>query len=465
MALVLSGSIDISGSMTATTIIVSSPGVAGMVSSSAQITELAPLMTYTASLKGAIEVSGQNVNVLGMITAQQFNVTYVSSSVMYQSGSTKFGDDTGDKHAFTGSLNVSGGLVDIAKDGQSIRIWAQNSANSSRIQLQSSGSNGLLGANSIIAIEGKDGAENFLYSQPFSMAIGTATQKALHLAANSNVVMTITGSNVAIGTVNPLGKLDVYRAAGLSGTAAIVISNGEAGGGRNWSLSTEVINEGDFAICQSTTNGGTPAPIAANTKLYINGGGFLKASNNGTFYDSTANYHEIKSTVSDNTMIMWNSSATPSGLFINYTSSPNNTASQFLRCFDGNVGTERASIRSNGGLVNYQTNDVNLSDERTKKDIIPLESYWDKFKAIEIVKFKYKDQTHDDFNIGVIAQQVESIAPEFVDVDGFGKTPEDGIPLKSIYTADLHHATIKVLQEAMAKIEELTARIEALENK
>lgn len=38
MALVLSGSIDISGSMTATTIIVSAPGAAGMVSSSQQIT-------------------------------------------------------------------------------------------------------------------------------------------------------------------------------------------------------------------------------------------------------------------------------------------------------------------------------------------------------------------------------------------------------------------------------------------
>jgi len=57
MALVLSGSIDISGSMTATTIIVSAPGVAGMVSSSAQIKELAPLMAYTASLKGAAIVS------------------------------------------------------------------------------------------------------------------------------------------------------------------------------------------------------------------------------------------------------------------------------------------------------------------------------------------------------------------------------------------------------------------------
>ena len=86
-------------------------------------------------------------------------------------------------------------------------------------------------------------------------------------------------------------------------------------------------------------------------------------------------------------------------------------------------------MRSNGGLANYQTNDANLSDERPKKDIAPLGSMWAKFKALEIVTFKYKDQTHDDDNIGLIAQQVESVAPEFVDVDGWGETPEDGVPL------------------------------------
>ena len=71
--------------------------------------EIAGIEAYTASLKGAIEVSGQNVNVLGMITAQQFNVTYVSSSVMYQSGSTKLGNSSDDKHEITGSLNTSFG--------------------------------------------------------------------------------------------------------------------------------------------------------------------------------------------------------------------------------------------------------------------------------------------------------------------------------------------------------------------
>ncbi len=139
--------------------------------------------------------------------------------------------------------------------------------------------------------------------------------------------------------------------------------------------------------------------------------------------------------------------------------SPNNTTSYFY--YAGDSAAARFIVRGNGGISNYQGNDTNLSDLRLKKDIIPLESYWDKFKAIEIVKFKYKDQTHDDYNIGVIAQQVESVAPEFVDVDGWGLEDKinDGIPLKSIYTEDLHTATIKVLQEAMTKIEELNERL------
>jgi hypothetical protein len=70
--------------------------------------EISGIETYTSSLKGAIEISGQDVNVLGMLTAQQFNVTYVSSSTLFQSGSTKFGDTSDDVHTFTGTINLNG---------------------------------------------------------------------------------------------------------------------------------------------------------------------------------------------------------------------------------------------------------------------------------------------------------------------------------------------------------------------
>jgi hypothetical protein len=152
------------------------------------------------------------------------------------------------------------------------------------------------------------------------------------------------------------------------------------------------------------------------------------------------------------------------GILNTFVTSPNNSASYFIYSADST--TQRFSVRSNGGIYNFQANDSNLSDINTKKDIVLLESYWDKFKAIEIVKFKYKDQTHDDYNIGVIAQQLEEIAPEFVDTDYWDDPKsENKTEMKSVFTTDLYHATIKVLQECMTKIEELKERIIKLENK
>jgi hypothetical protein len=204
----------------------------------------------------------------------------------------------------------------------------------------------------------------------------------------------------------------------------------------------------------------------ATERMRITSAGWSKISNSGTYLGVASPYHEIQSNQNNNAaVVVSNSNVTyPYGVYMLFTgTSPNDSTRWFYNAED--TTATRFLVRSNGGIANYTANDVNLSDERVKKDISLLGSYWDKFKAIEIVKFKYKDQTHDDFNIGVIAQQVEEVAPEFVDIDGFGKTPEDGIPLKSIYEADLNHATIKVLQEAMTKIETLEAKVTALENK
>ena len=50
------------------------------------------------------------LTVLGAINARQFNISVVSSSVIYQSGSTKFGDTLDDIHQFTGSVSVTGSV-------------------------------------------------------------------------------------------------------------------------------------------------------------------------------------------------------------------------------------------------------------------------------------------------------------------------------------------------------------------
>ncbi len=59
--------------------------------------------TYTSNLG----VSG-SLTVKGMVTAEEFHTEFVSASIVYKSGSTKFGDDIDDTHSFTGSINQSG---------------------------------------------------------------------------------------------------------------------------------------------------------------------------------------------------------------------------------------------------------------------------------------------------------------------------------------------------------------------
>jgi hypothetical protein len=127
----------------------------------------------------------------------------------------------------------------------------------------------------------------------------------------------------------------------------------------------------------------------------------------------------------------------------------------------------RFYVASNGGVVNYSGNNVNLSDERTKTNIILADSYLDKICAIPVKLFNYKDEAEgEQRTLGVIAQDVEAVAPEFVNNDGWkGTEPEDGVPLKTIYTTDMMFGLMKAIQEQQALITTLTDRITALEAK
>jgi hypothetical protein len=273
------------------------------------------------------------------------------------------------------------------------------------------------------------------------------------------------GGSVGIGTSSPTVALDVTGAGKFSTTVTAQTGFKLPANGNGTSPTLAYNNSLGFGISGTGIFFGNLYNSDLSTAMQ-----FRVTNAGGTDINAitiTPNGKIITSfSTADNSLIFNNSSTNPYGPWFQFTTDANNGTNYYFVASALVGGTEyvRAKMLSNGGLANYQSNNTNLSDERTKKEISPLESYWNKFKDIEIVKFKYKDQTHDDFNIGVIAQQVESVAPEFVDVDGWGETPEDGTPLKSIYTADLHHATIKVLQEAMIKIEELSAKVTLLEN-
>ena len=79
-------------------------------------------MANEFKIKNGLIVSGsaeveQNLTVRGILTADEYHVSVITSSVLYESGSTRFGDSIDDNHDFTGSVNITGS---ITLNGQAI---------------------------------------------------------------------------------------------------------------------------------------------------------------------------------------------------------------------------------------------------------------------------------------------------------------------------------------------------------
>ena len=61
-------------------------------------------------LSGSAAITG-SLTVMGAINATQFNINVISSSIIFESGSSKFGNTSDDMHSFTGSVQVTGSVT------------------------------------------------------------------------------------------------------------------------------------------------------------------------------------------------------------------------------------------------------------------------------------------------------------------------------------------------------------------
>jgi hypothetical protein len=83
---------------------------AGDIDITGDITGSSALLSGSLILSGSQTITN-NLTVLGTVNARQFNISVISSSVLFQSGSTKFGDTLDDVHQFTGSVSITGSFL------------------------------------------------------------------------------------------------------------------------------------------------------------------------------------------------------------------------------------------------------------------------------------------------------------------------------------------------------------------
>lgn len=67
-------------------------------------------LSASAELTGSLGIDG-DLTVLGTVNARQFNISVISSSILFESGSSNFGNSSDDIHSFTGSVDITGSLI------------------------------------------------------------------------------------------------------------------------------------------------------------------------------------------------------------------------------------------------------------------------------------------------------------------------------------------------------------------
>ena len=133
------------------------------------------------------------------------------------------------------------------------------------------------------------------------------------------------------------------------------------------------------------------------------------------------------------------------------------TSGQLLSGFSGSTnnanGTQRLAIFANGNIQNTNNSYGQLSDQTLKENIVDATGKLDDLKKVKVRNFNF---IGDDLKqIGVVAQELETVCPNLVDV-----STEHG--MKTVASSVLYMKGMKALQEAMAKIEILEAEVAAL---
>tara|TARA_R100000654_G_scaffold74158_1_gene107988 strand:+ start:443 stop:1366 length:924 start_codon:yes stop_codon:yes gene_type:complete len=264
-----------------------------------------------------------------------------------------------------------------------------------------------------------------------------------------------------------------------SGRVGIGITPDTTSNGKSLQINRSVINDDDGGSTHIAQNGyynsawkyvedGTAEKISFVTGTIR----FDNASSNSSGADASLSWSErMRIDSSGNVLIgtTTTSAATEpgvilkpdGGLHMNNSTTGGGISLILLYSSHSTTDQTKFEVTSEGNVKSRTNSYAGFSDERLKEQIVDASSQWDDIKAIEIKNFKFISNLDDADNpkmLGVIAQQVEKVSPNLVEVD-----PKDD--MKTVKYSLLYLKAVKALQEAMARIETLEAKVKELESK
>ena len=285
--------------------------------------------------------------------------------------------------------------------------------------------------NSFIGYDGSFDGLQLATNGPIKFQAGTSYTERMRIDASGNV---------GIGTTSPSAKLDI------SGAAPVLeLTDTGSTASYGWQPTSNDLRLFDFNTSLE--------------RLRIDSSGNLLVGDTSPINSA----HTFIKNQANNAMVINNEHATtPYGVQVRFSAAnPNNTGSPFFEAYSYSGSfIKRFEVRSNGGIANYSSNNVNLSDQRAKKDIVNSGNYLEKLCNIPVRNFRYNEDAEDSkHHLGVIAQEVEAVAPEFVNKASWEYKNDQ---LDTVYNTDLMFAMMKSIQELSAQVNELKAEVSAL---
>jgi hypothetical protein len=278
----------------------------GIVSSSVQVKGYNVFATTGSNqFNGSQAITG-SLTVTGQVVAQTLNVQQVTSSIVYSSGSNIFGNNSGNKHQFTGSLAVTGSLT-VAGAGTfagSVRtgglIYANgNLGTSTGNQGTNTTSATLFLGNRGYFTDADTGAATIR-----AISTGTFWYSGTALSFSTNPGPDVTGTaaveriritsegNVGIGTDIPVARLQLNLANAFPGT--VLAGSGIGNAGNNFSIITT--DAQDQNVGGMITFGGMRNSDATNVGIF---GGIRGGKENSTSGNTsgTLGFYTLQSAV------------------------------------------------------------------------------------------------------------------------------------------------------------------------
>ena len=264
---------------------------------------------------------------------------------------------------------------------------------------------------------------------------------------------------------NQQGYDQDFRVESNNNVATFFVDGGTDGVGINSSAPIYYANGQAVLFIEDDTNPAIAISDTGQSKDYFivaNGSALNFNYADGSNSGSASNITSLLSLDNGGTVVVGksSSSATTAGVEFDGTGNVTATKSSGNTYYLNDTSANKFYVNANGGIYNYSGNNVNLSDEREKKNITTLGSKWDAVKKWDLKEFHYNsDADSDSKKCGVIAQDIEDDHPELV--TDFDLT--DTTKRKAVKEQQITWMSIKALQEAMTRIETLEAKVTALE--